>query len=574
MPRFVQLSVILLIPALVFAQTPEATAPEAVLHIASRLVYVDVVVRDAKGQVVHGLSAPDFVLKEDGVEQKISFFNEHLPELPDEAAGNAAPQTKFSNVTPQGAPKSMLILLFDLLNTANDDQLTARQQMLKFLGNLPPGQRVTLFTLTNEMKMVQGTTGSPALLAAASSMLKPRAILSGSQSESLEDQQIAANAAAQFGRHPGASTSMENSGPASDNHDYEVRAMRTISALSEVAKEITDYPGRKSLYWLAESYPLSVDVAGPPVYTSVMGGTQQFNNSLIASQSHFNQTSQQEMRTTLNALATARIAVYPTSVLGLTTRSATAAISGSPMVNSDPGDPRGGFFTVGNLRTEMNNLAEATGGESVWGSNDIAGAMHHSLDDNASYYTLAYRPSNSKWDGQFRQIHLDVTGGSSLIYRRGYFAFANGPQDNKDSDQPRDLLSVLAPSLPEVTALRLHSQILPTDPQHPGLQIQSTIDARDVDFTADADGHEHAKLFVQMVAYSDADKQPKNLPQTSGTLNIDLAPAQYQYILKAGIAYRQQLALKPGKYHVLAGVSDENSHKMGTVEMPLEVTGQ
>ena len=54
----------------------------------------------------------------------------------------------------------MTIVLCDLLNTPNDDQLTARQQMRKFLDALPPGERITVFTLTKGLQMTQGLTGS------------------------------------------------------------------------------------------------------------------------------------------------------------------------------------------------------------------------------------------------------------------------------------------------------------------------------------------------------------------------------------------------------------------------------
>ena len=101
--------------------------------------------------------------------------------------------------------------------------------------------------------------------------------------------------------------------------------------------------------------------------------------------------------------------------------------------------------------------------------------------------------------------------------------------------------------------------------------VESTINTADVAFATTPDGHRRAKLFVQMLAFSDAEHQPKTLPQTSGTLNIDLDPQKYAFILSAGIAFRQQLSLKPGSYHVVLGVSDQDSHKVGTVEIPVTV---
>ncbi|MGD0831418.1 MAG: VWA domain-containing protein [Terracidiphilus sp.] len=573
MNRYFQLAAIFLLSAAALCQeTGTEAKPQTTLHVNSRLVFVDVLVRDSHGNVVHGLTQQDFKLTEDGQPQAINFFTAHTQEPAATQAASepepAAPQNEFSNIHPNGGSKSITIVLCDLLNTPNDDQLNARQQMLKFLHSLPKGERIALFTLGNGLLAVQGEAGNPALLDAASKMLKPVQILDNSRTGDASDNMIAANAAAQFGRHPGPGTAMEESGSASSGQSYDVRAQSTISALGQVANTMAGYPGRKSMYWLAESFPLSVDVTAAPEYTSLVGNGTQFNAELATTQGHFSQTSKQEMRTTLNLLASARIAVYPTSVFGLVTQSATAAIGGPAGVGTSmPGDPRGGFYTLNNLKTEMNDLARETGGEAIVGTNDVAGAMQKTLEDGATYYSIAYRPANANWNGNFREIKVEATGGASLTYRRGYFALANGPASDTDSD----LETVLQPGVPEVAALRLHAKVLPPDPLQPGLAVQSTVETADVNFTTSADGHYHAKLKVQLIAFNDAEQQPKSLPQTSGTLNIDLDPDRYKFIRTAGIAFRQELALKPGKYHVLLGVSDLTSQKLGTVDMELVV---
>ena len=61
-----------------------------------------------------------------------------------------------------------------------------------------------------------------------------------------------------------------------------------------------------------------------------------------------------------------------------------------------------------------------TGGEAVFGSNDLSGALRRSIEDGSNYYTLAYRPQNHDWDGKFRKIKVEMPGHSySISYRRG-----------------------------------------------------------------------------------------------------------------------------------------------------------
>ncbi len=73
-------------PALVRAQNPEPAKPEApaqqqpvattpVIRTESRVVLVDAVVTDKKGNYVHGLTQKDFKVYEDNKEQAVTSFS-------------------------------------------------------------------------------------------------------------------------------------------------------------------------------------------------------------------------------------------------------------------------------------------------------------------------------------------------------------------------------------------------------------------------------------------------------------------------------------------------------------------
>src|SRR5208283_220714 len=65
------------------------------------------------------------------------------------------------------------VILFDILNTPTNDQMYARQQMIDFLKTLPRGQRVALFTLGTDLKMIAGFTTNTDDLIAAANKLRP-----------------------------------------------------------------------------------------------------------------------------------------------------------------------------------------------------------------------------------------------------------------------------------------------------------------------------------------------------------------------------------------------------------------
>ena len=61
------------------------------------------------------------------------------------------------------------------------------------------------------------------------------------------------------------------------------------------------------------------------------------------------------------------------------------------------------------------------------------------------------------------------------------------------------------------------------------------------------------------------------IPRTSAMLEVNLDAKTWQSMLATGYSFHQELAVKPGKYRFRLGVSDMNSHRVGTLDIPIEV---
>jgi len=335
--------------------------------------------------------------------------------------------------------------------------------------------------------------------------------------------------------------------------DLDLRTYSTIAALTQLARMMGSYQGRKNLFWVSESFPVALNTT-----TNFLG------QKLPAD----------AMRMS-NLLSSARIAVSPVSVLGMDNGTSLVAFSGQPP------DPRVQYFERGNLKSAMNAIADQTGGQAIVGTNDLAGAMRRDLDDSANYYTLAYQPQNKKWNRQFRSIHVELARtGDSLAYRRGYFAF---PEDASPRNAMQELYTALQSEMPESSALTLQSKVELPSTQHPSVLVHATLGAASPDLAVGTDGHHRGQLLVMLVAsngdplMSDSSKAKSSSdapPQTPGVLNLDFDAAQYQPVLKSGIAFTQQLSLPPGRYRLRLGVSDVVSHRLGTLDMPIAVPAQ
>jgi VWFA-related protein len=535
------------------------------IRLTSRLVYVDVVVRDRSGQVVRGLTQQDFKIEEDGKPQKLDFFEAHTLDQASltrgmKAPAVAEPQLQYTNVAKRDAASGAInIILFDLLNTPRSDLLNARKQLIEFLRKLPHGQSVALFVLTDTLHMVQNFTGSSDRLLAAAQAINPSDMtFIRSKDEAMQDGDYIMFFTQAIGYDPGGAAGKMKA--AEDNQaavQKDNRGYLTVAALAQLARATSGYPGRKNLLWLSEDFPVSV-------------GAQITDPRFRRGTADLAQA-----RETANLLADSQISVYPISLLGLEEAGIPSSSRGGgdmAPLNSQGKVMQDQFADRSDLRFATNDLADQTGGEAFVGTNDFAGALRRSMLDGSNYYTLAYRPSNEKWNNQFRKIHVELVGKSATLdYRRGYFA---DPATHPPTDSVKDLHIALQPETPESTMLPLRSRVRLPDAQHPALAVDSVLDPSKAAFTTTADGKRHAQFLILLIALNDGEQQVAAPPQSSGVLKLDLTPDQYQIAITSGVPVHQELTLKPGKYRLRLGVSDMSTHNLGTLDMPVDLGAQ
>lgn len=534
------------------SKPPDSAA--TVLNVTTRLVYVDVVVRDGAGQLVRNLTERDFKVEEDGRPQKIDFFAAHGEALTGAAAvAPPSQRDEFSNVPAQSSP-AVNMVLFDLLNTPQTGQLYARRQLLKFLRELPSGQQVALFVLSDRLHVVQSFTSSSDRLVAAASAIDPKDFhFLRSTSQRMADDDFLANFAAAIGPDPGNLIGhMQKDQVVEDARGSDIRARAMLQAFAELASAVSGYSGRKNLFWLSEHFPL---VATSELQINDLSTAVRFQIADLPGQ-----------RGAANLIASAQIAVYPISLAGLDSGGIGPEVSGAAEVTSMSDTLQDQFAVRQQMRNILNDLARQTGGEAFYGTNDFVGALQRGLHDGSNYYSLAYRPTNQRWDSKFRNIRVELAHkGYSLSYRRGYLATPDAPQTGGSAGQ---LDFALQPQTPESTMLLLHAKMYQMVRPQPGVLLDSSLDAGNVAFTVTPDGHHHAQLLVKLIAFRDTGPQPIAVPENAGMLNVDLDAEHYGAVRKNGIAFRPQLALPPGKYRLRLGVVDMTNDRIGTLDVP------
>src|SRR3984957_3059275 len=161
-----QLVILLLASLTLHSQTaaPDKSAPTFQSKV--REVIEDVVVTNNKGEPIPGLHKEDFEITEDSTQQTIATFAEHTAATLTPFKLPPMPPHVYTNFPLIEKADSLNVLLLDSLNTPVNDQSYVHQQMIKYLGTIPPGTRVAIFTLASRLRMLQGvSTDSSQLLA-------------------------------------------------------------------------------------------------------------------------------------------------------------------------------------------------------------------------------------------------------------------------------------------------------------------------------------------------------------------------------------------------------------------------
>ena len=542
------------------------TQPTTVLKVKTRLVIVDVVARNGKGEAISDLKPEDFTLTEDGKVQKISAFSFQHPESAVKPAQAAVlPPNTFNNL-PRYQPNGALnLLLLDALNTTSINQAYARESMIKFLEKLPQGQSLAVYLLGNKLRLVQDFTSDPELLKQAALHLKgqPSRLLNNPAGTSPAVPPMGSVAADLIASVPGLANQLSEFEAEQTAAQNDFRVSYTLAALNSLARTLAGYPGRKNLIWISDTFPFDILL-----------------NEIGAKSSRVERHYGGDVALTGSLLSDAQVAVYPVDARGLSNFSIYSVGSNpNPTAGTSPRGRGMAASMSANAdvwmaaHTTMNDLAEKTGGRAFYNRNDLDNAVLESISDGSSYYTLGYYPDNKQWNNQFRNIHVKVSRpGARLHYRAGYFAVdreavaqANPAKEDEDLDQAMTL------DWPISTGLPFQAQVLAPSPQTQNkVLIRYRIDPHAINFQADDQGLQRVSLLCAVRAYSM--KNPdKPLKTDANRMAGPLRPEAYTQVIKAFFPCQEEVELPPGTYILRLGVRDNSTGLIGTANAAVEI---
>src|SRR5437764_7850250 len=141
---------------------------EDVVNVRSHLVNVDVSVKDKKGNYITDLKAGDFTVFENGVRQKVAFFNPPLAGGGESTAAGEATKAGGARTSQPGMPRNIVSLVLDGLNTDPANMKRVRDGAVKYIKEqVTETDAVALFSVTGGLQLFQPFTHDKEKLLAA-----------------------------------------------------------------------------------------------------------------------------------------------------------------------------------------------------------------------------------------------------------------------------------------------------------------------------------------------------------------------------------------------------------------------
>ena len=538
-------------------QSPQS---RPVLRATTRLVQVNVIVRDKRGNPVEELQPEDFTVFDEGQPQKIAVFSLESSSAGTRAAGGALPPDRPSNVFTNRLERtgplrpSVTIVLFDALNTPINDQAYARNRIIQFLGTLHPEDHAAIYLLTTKLQVLHEFTQDTKELLAALEHFHGRssAFLAPANSSSTDPSAVAPDLSdaldsiqrgAMSNVPPALAQLLKNADGAMMDSENVNRAQITAAALEAIAGHLARIPGRKSIVWVSGSFPIQIGYGA---------GTLM---NLAREQRSF----APELEHAAEVLDQAGIAVYPVDARGLRSGAIPPERGPKPPRSFAPGHNDNEFFT-------MDLLADRTGGKAFYNNNNLVGAMRTALADGESSYMIGFYPAHGKWDGKFHELRIKVRAhGDEVRYRKGYFAFPEPTGEKKQREEKETLdAAIWSPIESTAIGIEVNVQGSPTAADRT-LALSLGMDIKEI-LLEEKEGLWRGNIelmFFQM------GQDGKTLDGETKLVTLNLDGQKYKSLQENGLFIVRHLPILPAANTLRIVVRDRGSSAIGTVTVPI-----
>jgi VWFA-related protein len=545
----------------------------------ANLVLVPVAVHTKSGKHVDKLPQSAFTVYQDGKPQSISVFQEiHATDKP---IPHLYETSEFGNEEAREiAPRRLVVVVIDAINTSVWAQKGAQLELLKFLEKeTQSSEPVGLVVLTSSgVELIQEFTTDPRLFADAVKRLRVQPpMLQAEKDRFLEEmamqempprdrEEMNENRLDSLEKaYSGIWGNMLRAAAKARALERHVRLQVTIAQMEGLASAMEGLPGRKAMIWLTAGMPLSPNVVAAPEgwdttrpvsSTAAKSGVTGIGNDYWRYASTPN-VSQVGVANTMNEsvatlLNNSNVAVYPVDVSGSESQQY-SAVDPNTMYGSSALLQNEEKYARHDQQGGMVLLAKRTGGKACLGHTEFSSCIFEAFNDAGDYYLLGYYLDAKESKEGLHQLRVQVEGENLDVRHRANFLITNGATSNED------LASALRSPL-EYTGLLFRGEWLKTVEKGDKRLAKFALRIPPTSLVFDESGKVPVNFDIAAIAL---DKDGKIVAQKhqkiGGKLNLHIAE-----IKRDGILYTNFLEIPVGAYDVHFVVSDNASRRIGS----------
>jgi VWFA-related protein len=524
-------------------QPPPPAQQPPTFKVRVDFVEVDAVVTDREGRLVRDLTKEDFQVLEDGKSQTITNFTHvDIPIDKDNrplfAASPIEPDVKTNEKPFDGR---VYVMVVDDLHTRFGRTVRVKTAAKQFIERrLGANDLMAVVHTSGSTDSNQEFTSNKRLLLAAVDKTHGRKLDSATANKTNEYNNTRGI------RQPG--------DPLNDPDDMErgFNARTTLDTLRSVAEWFGSVRGRrKAILFVSEGIDYDI-------YDII---SQSGSNHQSAS------TVMDATREAIGAATRSNVAIYGIDPRGLTDLGDESIEIGSFPDDASLGVGQGSLQNELRLSQDsLRTLSEETGGFAVVNRNDFSTAFQRIVEDNSSYYVLAYYPPDPR-PGRIHKIDVRLTRpGLTVRARKAYLTpkKVDPPKTTGNSPATPELREALDSPLP-VSGLTMHVFAAPFKGAPPNASVLFGVELRGRDMKVDP----NSKILLSYIAI-DATGKVRGGNTDSLTLT-NLKPESKARIEQSGLRMLNRMDLPPGKYQLRIAAHDSAGGNVGSVQYDLEV---
>lgn len=529
---------------------PGSAQQEPRFTSGTELVVLDVLVTDAHGQAVTGLTASDFRIVEKGRPQKIQAFSFlAVPPVPRAEAERAAAAPVRDVVTNHVASHSRaFVVVIDDLHLLPQFQEHTRRVLTDVLMSIPTTDRVAVVFTGRSDLSIDFTDDRAAQIRAVGRVQNALAF-------AMDPTPVACGAKEVERRH---------------------QASGTIDVLRNVVTTLTQtHADERSVIYLSEgfNYDFTAEpvISGPKIKQLIDAPPNNcgpdgvpkvsLSESSMPGDPPENPADARGVQDDLKAIyetaARTDVRIYTIDPRG--------SLPLEAMFTGDLNDVHASRPALqSKVRLEndfLRNLAEETGGLAEVTRSDLADGVREILEDTDSYYLLGYWPDPLVRDGQYHEVNVSVARpGLHVRARKGYDAPEAQP---KTRTLPDVLAAGLAGGLP-AEDLPLAAYVAPVAASGKGVKVAVTVE---VTYPGSTSVPSHIDDDLQYEVL-DGDVEGKAKVVSRDAFHFAMSPTR-----PGDVAFLidDVIELAPGVANLRLGLASKALGRVGTVAIPVVV---